>query len=276
MRRFAVSACVALVAVLAIWSSGDAAPVRNGPPPGLTRHGRLLWNFEALLHQTFKDRGVSVSRPENFSCSGECAPLSTYRLYRFTFARATGSSFHVSKRTFGDNGEFGNYPIPVLIRGRAVACSANETRFLIAYRSTASFTLECLPKSAAAAFLVGSTAAAASAVRNPTVEEQGAIRQTIFDDIAAKGSPTHPVITRVRVSTAVLPAGGSRYRKFARVDLNDPKAGYAAALLGYYVASISGWRVLDLGSSEVGCSVPSRVFHAEKNAVLRDLRLDCP
>ena len=146
VRRFVVSACVGLVAVLAIWSSGDAAPARNGPPVGLTRHGRLLWNLEARLHQTFDGRGVSVSRPENFSCTGECAPLSTYRLYRFTFARAIGSSFHVSKRTFGDNGEFGNYPVPVLVRGRAVACDARETRFLISYRSTASFTLDCLPR----------------------------------------------------------------------------------------------------------------------------------
>jgi len=113
---------------------------------GLTRHARLLWNLEALLHQTFDGRGVSVSRPENFSCAGECAPLSTYRLYRFTFARAIGSSFHVSKRTFGDNGEFGNYPVPVLVRGRAVACDARETRFLISFRSTASFTLDCLPR----------------------------------------------------------------------------------------------------------------------------------
>jgi hypothetical protein len=79
---------------------------------------------------------------------------------------------------------------------------------------------------AAAVLLAAGTAGAASTVRNPTAEERGAIRQSIFDDIAAKGSPTHPVITRVRVSTVALPAGGSRYGKFARVDLNDPKAGY--------------------------------------------------
>jgi hypothetical protein len=129
---------------------------------------------------------------------------------------------------------------------------------------------------AAAAFLVAGPADAASAVRNPTVEERGAIKQAIFDDVAARGTPAQPVIRRVRVSTVSLAAGRSRYRKFARVDLHDPKAGYAAALLGYFVASISGWRVLDLGSSEVGCSVPPRVFHGRKNAVLRDLRLDCP
>ena len=45
---------------------------------GLTRHGRLLWNFEALLRQVFKNGTVSVSRPENFSCAGDCPPLSQY------------------------------------------------------------------------------------------------------------------------------------------------------------------------------------------------------
>ena len=150
MRRFVVVASVVLVAGLAIWGQGAAAPARHarvggGRPLGLTRHGRLLWNFEALLRQKFVGGRVSVSRPENFSCAGDCAPLSRYRPYKFTFLRPSGSTFHVSRRTFGDNGEFGNYPIAVLIRGRAVACDAPETRFLIAYRSTASFTLACLP-----------------------------------------------------------------------------------------------------------------------------------
>jgi hypothetical protein len=150
MRRFVVSASVVLVAGLAIWGQGAAAPARHARvggrrPVGLTSHGRLLWNFEALLRQVFKNGSVSVSRPENFSCAGDCPPLSQYRPYRFTFARPNGSTFHISKRTFGDHGEFGNYPIAVLIRGRAVACDAAEKRFLIAYRSTSSFTLECLP-----------------------------------------------------------------------------------------------------------------------------------
>jgi hypothetical protein len=116
------------------------------PPAGITARGQLLWNFEALLRQTFGGESMSVSRPENFSCRGDCAPLLKYRLYRYTFSRAGGSKFHIAKRTFGDNGEFGNYPVPVLINGHAVACNAQETRFLIAYRSMASFTVDCLPK----------------------------------------------------------------------------------------------------------------------------------
>jgi hypothetical protein len=93
--------------------------------------------------------------------------------------------------------------------------------------------------------------------------------------VAVTGRPARPVITRIRVSSVTLPAGPSRYRKFARVDLTDPRAGYAGALLGYYVISISGWKVLDLGSSEVGCSVPAKLFGDRKSAILLDLELEC-
>ena len=120
--------------------------------------------------------------------------------------------------------------------------------------------------------------AGAIAARNPTVSERASIQQALFDDVRAHRGPANPVITRITVST-VRPAGATRrnrYSKFARADLSDPKAGFAAALLGYYVASISGWRVLDLGSSEVGCTVPPKVFRGRKRAILRDLRLRCP
>jgi hypothetical protein len=122
------------------------APAGGRPAAGEPdSSGTTALELRGLLWQKFVGGKVSVSRPENFSCAGDCAPLSKYRPYKFTFLRPSGSAFDVSSRTFGDNGEFGNYPIAVLIRGRAVACDARETRFLIAYRSTASFTLACLP-----------------------------------------------------------------------------------------------------------------------------------
>jgi hypothetical protein len=123
--------------------------------------------------------------------------------------------------------------------------------------------------------LAVAAAGAAPAARAPNAVEKAAIRQAIFDDLAAHAHPRRPVITGIRVSTITLAT--RRYRKFARVDLDDPtRAGPAYALLGYDVGSISGWRVLDLGSSEVGCGEPAQVFHGRKRAVLRDLDLDCP
>jgi hypothetical protein len=131
---------------------------------------------------------------------------------------------------------------------------------------------------AAAGLLPVVLATGAIAARKPTAVEQAGIRQALFDDIRAHPGPVHPVVTRISVSTVRLGGTGrrTRYRKFARADLSDPRGGFAAALLGYEVSSISGWRGLDLGSSEVGCSVLAKVFRGRKRAVLRDLKLDCP
>ena len=71
------------------------------------------------------------------------------------------------------------------------------------------------------------------AVHSPSTAEEAGIRQAIFDYVAANALARRPVITRMRVSSITLQAkatGRHRYRKFARVDLNDPRAGYAAAL----------------------------------------------
>jgi hypothetical protein len=131
---------------------------------------------------------------------------------------------------------------------------------------------------AATGCLLAVAAGAATAARNPTIGERASIQQALFDDVRAHRRPAHPVITHITVST-IRPPGAimkNRYSKFARLNLSDPQAGFAAALLGYYIGSISGWRVLDLGSSEVGCTVPSTVFRGRKRAIMRDLNLKCP
>ena len=127
--------------------------------------------------------------------------------------------------------------------------------------------------------LVSMAPGTSAAARAPSDAERAAIRQAIFDDLAANAMPARPIITRIRVSSITLPARetGYRYSRFARVDLMDrTRAGFAASLLGYYVASIPGWKVLDLGSVEVGCIRRPSVFHYKQCAILRDLKLECP
>jgi hypothetical protein len=76
---------------------------------------------------------------QNFT-AGKCTPLATFAPYRYVFAGARRSRFHVtSKRAL----DFGNYPQPVLIRGRNIACDRHEHRFLVAYVDAASLTLDC-------------------------------------------------------------------------------------------------------------------------------------
>jgi hypothetical protein len=120
------------------------------------------------------------------------------------------------------------------------------------------------------------------AARKPTLRERAAIEQAIFDDyLHSKTSAAHAVITAIRVSTraAPRPRGKAKgyYDAFARVDLFDSAAsGPGTAILGYRVERLPGWRVLDLGSVEVGCQLSASIFRGRRGAVLRDLDFDCP
>src|SRR3954470_7072988 len=142
-------ALAAAASALAGCSTSDRKPESFLPPkpataeaPVLTHEGRLLMQFEALLLRTFKTTNVSASGEANFSCAGDCSPLSKYRLYRFTFSHPVGSAFRLGPRHLG-NVSFGNYPFPVRVKGRYVRCAPKK--YLIAYATAVSFTLACLP-----------------------------------------------------------------------------------------------------------------------------------
>jgi hypothetical protein len=112
------------------------------PPHGLTASGRLLWEFDALLHDRFGSRPVCMSLRHGGLdfVDTPCAPLAVYAPYWPTFANARKSAFHVSDfRAVG----FGNYPVPVLIGGHGVACDQLEQRFLVEQADAAAFTLTC-------------------------------------------------------------------------------------------------------------------------------------
>lgn len=132
---------VVLALVVSAISTATATPATDAPPPGLTSAGRTLWQFEALLHDTFGSRPVCSSGrwAQNFT-SGACSPLAVYSPYFYVFANAHHSGFHISQRVVGD---FGNYPVAVMVRGHPIACDRHETKFLILYRDT-HFTLGCL------------------------------------------------------------------------------------------------------------------------------------
>jgi hypothetical protein len=117
------------------------------PPAGLNRSGKIVWNFEALLYSTFHTRTASaVGTSLNFTCRGFCYPSYTYVTYAPIFATATRSSYHLSRRVLSA-GSFGNAPVPVRIKGHAIACDRAERHFLIAYANTVNFSLDCLAPS---------------------------------------------------------------------------------------------------------------------------------
>jgi hypothetical protein len=121
---------------------GDRSSASTSVPVGLTAEGRLLWNYEALLHRNFGQRRPSIppigSAEGVVSCTGLCNLP-----YRYVFSRTGASTMYVTPR--GPRGvDFGNYPDPMLLHGKLIACSRAGQRMLVEYLDAASFTLGCL------------------------------------------------------------------------------------------------------------------------------------
>src|SRR6266581_5376434 len=136
-RRTVAISLVCAAAALALFADGsfatEAQATATAPLPGLSKDGLVLWRFEALLHDTFGKRAVCASgRWAQKFTSGDCSPLAAYSPYSYVFSHAHGSSFHISSKK--RVGGFGNYPVSVVIRGRPIACNAQETQFLVKYR----------------------------------------------------------------------------------------------------------------------------------------------
>ena len=122
----------------------SASPVLAGPPLGLSTYGRALWNFEALLHDNFGRRDVCTKGASlNFIApANECSPVATYQPYLFQFAGARHSAFHLVIRL--PKASFGNYPQPVRINGRFVACDSHDRRYLMEFSDASTFTVACI------------------------------------------------------------------------------------------------------------------------------------
>lgn len=143
MKRLGFVLVVLAVAMFA----ARAEPASTGPPPGLTANGRLLWEFEALLHDVFGTRHPYATGTANtdFACAGtyKCVPHAKWNAYVFTFANAHRSTFSLKSRTF-PSVAFGNYPIPIRINGLYVACDTSASTFLTNLGGTAGFALLCV------------------------------------------------------------------------------------------------------------------------------------
>jgi hypothetical protein len=136
---------------------------------------------------------------------------------------------------------------------------------------------------AAVCLLFSSTyASGASATRKPTPAERAALTQAVFDvlpSVEATSAIPGTKVSGVSVSTKSpkFPAATKfYYRTFAAVSVDNARVGGAVLLFGFYVARISGWKLLSgPGSSGVGCDVSDAIFHGFKAIVLRDLGLYC-
>jgi hypothetical protein len=103
------------------------------PPPGLTGHGRLLWNLEALLREEFGSRRVWLHygrivygrTRDNFSTAS--GALCCAGVYTYTFADPTGSSFSLLRPMRPPKSDIGasGGEMPLTIRGAYISCGSS-------------------------------------------------------------------------------------------------------------------------------------------------------
>jgi hypothetical protein len=138
MQWWTLTLSLATIAVAAATASsaGGGAAQLTGPPAGLTAYGRVVWNVDALLHDTFGPRRVYLNAkrsfprsPRNFSTTFIDNAQSGY--YIPTFENARGSTLKTIGPTKppqpyigGSGGE-----VPLTIRGAYIYCGHQQWLF---------------------------------------------------------------------------------------------------------------------------------------------------
>lgn len=142
------------IAVAGLLISAGTSAARAASPPGLSPAGRVLWNFEALLRDTFGSRevcqvtgayGNGQTLPDYgdfVSPAAGCDPTATYSVYVPVFANAHGSAFHLVVHHITP-GFGGAHSGPVHVHGLLVACDKQGKRLLIAHGDAVGFSPDC-------------------------------------------------------------------------------------------------------------------------------------
>ena len=138
------------LAVLAVGAGVGALPaaastrsVAPAPMYRLSAAGHALYEYEALIREVLGTGPLSLcgggpTCHSGYLYRGYLSPMAIYQTYTFVFATTGRSTFHLMPPGVRlAPGSFGNYPIPVTLNGRIVACNAEATQFLIAYGDAA-------------------------------------------------------------------------------------------------------------------------------------------
>jgi hypothetical protein len=147
MTKLKLTSALAIVAMMAV---GGAAARLTGPPAGLTAHGRIVWNVDALLHDAFGQRPVYLNAkqnyprsPRNFSTkfTGDCC--SAYYIY--TFSNAHGSTLRMIRPMKPPRPNIGvaGYEVPLTIRGAYIYCGGNKWLFEHGGNGPANWQITC-------------------------------------------------------------------------------------------------------------------------------------
>lgn len=121
----------------------------SGPPAGIGDFGRLVWNLDALLHDTFGDgpfyleTGPQGAQRADFATqfAGQCCSLT----YNFTFGNASGSQFRLLRPASKLQAEIGadGASDPVSVRGKFISCAAGKWLYMRFGNGVANWQISC-------------------------------------------------------------------------------------------------------------------------------------
>jgi hypothetical protein len=122
MRRMSGVVIAARAATVGIAVAAHAAP-KQGPPPGLTAYGRMVWNFEGVATQAagsaYLCEQTSPNRTFNFTRKTCGLPNADINPWQPVFARHPNSTFTLSAIRPPDLGNVA----PLQVIGRWVRCT---------------------------------------------------------------------------------------------------------------------------------------------------------
>jgi hypothetical protein len=118
---------VALIAAVSL--GAGAASAVAGPPQGLTSNGRVIWNLDALLNDTFASRVACFDStryaifavPRGSYCP---SPEARYQAWDFTFLGARHSAFRLIR--LAKEPLTGVTNVPVRVNGRYISCPGGK------------------------------------------------------------------------------------------------------------------------------------------------------
>jgi len=145
------AAAVLMAGLIAFVSAGTPASASSAANYAVAQAGQVLYEYEALLHQTVKPSNNFMEICGNKSvCQVGWfyryvnGPMADFTIYTFVFSHFGPSSFHLMPEWFefqpdayppGPAYAPGNNPTPVTVNGRYVACDPGNNVFLVRYSS---------------------------------------------------------------------------------------------------------------------------------------------
>jgi hypothetical protein len=150
MKKTIMSLLAVSLAIAAVIAASGASARVTSPPTGLTAYGRIVWNLDALLRDTFGQRPVYLNAkqsypksPRNFSTkfTGDCCSAT----YIYTFANAHHSTLRTVGPTKPPRPNIGasGYEVPLTIRGAYIYCGHKNWLFEHGGNGPANWLISC-------------------------------------------------------------------------------------------------------------------------------------